>query len=122
VEPQQRTDSPTLTCDLAAEARELRAVETFSLHGHRAKTITRNGDLTIVLLALRAGAHIRDHRAEHPTTLITLRGRMKIGLTAQTVQLTAQQMLPLEQDTLYDMEAAEDSDLLLVVGRSTTPE
>jgi hypothetical protein len=64
---------------------------------------------------MRHGTHVRDHRAEHPTTIVVLRGRARVGLAAQ--ELGPQHLLPLEQGTVYDMEAIEDCDLLLVVGR-----
>jgi quercetin dioxygenase-like cupin family protein len=104
-------------CDLAEEARLLRSAESFSVQGHRAKTLTRNGDLTIVMMAMRHGTHVRDHRAEHPTTIVVLRGRMRVGLEAQTLELGAQHLLSLDGGSVYDMEAIEDSDMLLVVGR-----
>jgi quercetin dioxygenase-like cupin family protein len=100
-------------CDLAEEARLLRSAESFSVQGHRAKTLTRNGDLTIVMMAMRHGTHVR----EHPTTIVVLRGRMRVELEAQTLELGAQHLLSLDGGSVYDMEAIEDSDMLLVVGR-----
>jgi quercetin dioxygenase-like cupin family protein len=106
-----------LAYNLARELGALRGVDTFSMQGHRAKTLIRNDDFTIVLMALREGAHIRNHRAEHPTTLSVLRGNLRVGLTAVTLEIEAQQLLSLEPCTIYDLEAIEDTDLLLIVGR-----
>ena len=69
------------------------------------------------MMAMRHGTHVRDHRAEHPTTIIVLRGGTRLWLGAQTRELAPQHLLSLEQGTVYDMEAIEDCDLLLVVGR-----
>ena len=121
VDIQRTLDTPSVVagrdCDLGAEADLLRSAESFAAHGHRAKTLTRNGDLTIVMMAMRHGTHVRDHRTEHPTPIVVLRGRMRVRLEAQTLELATQHLLSLEEGTVYDMAAIEDCDVLLVVGR-----
>ncbi|MGZ3457568.1 MAG: cupin domain-containing protein [Archangium sp.] len=116
VEGQSRhLDAPVLRLELARDADELRRGESWRLHGHNAKTLMKAPHLRVVLIALRAGASLGEHRAPGPITLQTLSGHLRLKLPGQVVEAPTGCLLALERPPLHDVEALQDSLLLLTL-------
>jgi len=72
-------------------------------------------DFRIVLIALRANARMPDHRAEGRISVHTLRGHIRLRALQRTFDLPAGSLLALDRDLAHDVEALEDSVLLLTI-------
>ena len=110
-----------LTFDLAAEAAALMGEPAWQDNGHNAKTLMKYPDMRMVLIALKGGARMPEHRTDQCVTIHVLSGGLDVHLPETTVALAAGALLALEQTVLHDVEAREDSVFLLSLGWSRTP-
>lgn len=107
-----------LKFDLAAEAEQLRREPTWGAHGHNAKTLVKHPDFRVVLIALRAGARMPEHKTDHCVTIHALEGRLRLHVSGNTIELGSGELLALEQTVLHDVEAVTDSLFVLSLGWS----
>jgi quercetin dioxygenase-like cupin family protein len=85
------------------------------LSGDRnAVTVVKTFNLSIVLVAMRKGATLCGHEVEGPITLQVLSGAVKFR-TAEPEILAADAVLALDKAIPHDIEALEDSDLMLTI-------
>jgi quercetin dioxygenase-like cupin family protein len=87
-----------------------------ALAGSTAQTLTKLAGLKLVLIALRAGARIPQHRADVDICIQLLRGRCSVEVGGQALELTAGQAATLARGLPHDVSAQEDSELLLILG------
>ena len=110
---------PALSFDLRAEAAALVDEPTWRAHGHNAKTLVKHPDFRIVLIALKAGARISEHKTDHCVTIQPVEGRLRLHVPGDGErEVGAGELLALEQLILHDIEALEDSVFLLSLGWS----
>jgi len=108
-----------LSFDLAAEAQKLRREPTWQAHGHNAKTLVKHPDFRVVLIALRAGARMSEHKTDHCVTIHALEGALRLHLPGETLELRSGALLALQQTVLHEIEAVSDSLFVLSLGWST---
>ena len=106
--------APFLEFDLARELDQLQR-EPQPPNGQNAKTLAKYDDLRIVLIALRASARIPGHRAEGRVVVHTLRGHRRMRALERTFDLRAGSLLTLDRGVPHDVEALEDSAVLLTI-------
>lgn len=111
--PQPARTLPVLDLDLAGD--RLREEAPWRLHGYAAATLVRERDLRVVLIELRAGAHMPEHRTVARVTIHALRGRVRLLLADRAVTLVAGQVLVLDGNVAHDVHADVDSALLLTI-------
>ncbi len=104
---------PIQVHDLAARAAALRA--TIGAEGHAAATLLKLPNLRVVLLALRAGALIHEHRTVGRITIQALSGRLRLRVAGHDIALAAGQLLVLDRDVAHDVAAVDDSAALLTI-------
>lgn len=104
------------TFDLDAISREMRETEAYQRTGHTARTIVREPDLRIVLVVMRAGSVIKEHKADDTTSVHALEGRMDLRLPDRVATLTVGSLLVMERGLPHAVEAHEDSTFLLTLG------
>ena len=104
------------TFDLGAVDREMRQEAAYLREGHTARTLVREPDLRVVLVVMKAGARIAEHRADETASVHTLSGRIRLRLPDQTVELPPRGLLVLPKGLRHDVEAAEESAFLLTLG------
>ncbi|HZR99867.1 MAG TPA: cupin domain-containing protein [Chloroflexota bacterium] len=120
--PQQLV-GPLLAFDLGVEAAQLRYEHGWRDGEQSANTLVHEPDLRVVLIALRRGARIREHRTAGRITVQVTAGRARLHCPDQTVELSAGHLLALEPGIPHDVEALEDSALLLtIVWRNGRPD
>jgi quercetin dioxygenase-like cupin family protein len=108
-------DAPLLRHDLGAAAEELRRTPAMHSTGHCAKTLAKYRNLRVVLVALQGGARMGEHRAPGQLTLQTLTGQVRLELSERTVVVHAGELVTLEEPWPHDVEAVEDSVVLLTL-------
>ena len=115
--------APFLEFDLARELDQLQR-EPQPPNGQNAKTLAKYDDLRIVLIVLKARARIPGHRAEGRVAVHTIRGHIRMRALERTFDLPAGSLLTLDQGVPHDVEALEDSAVLLTIawpGREGDP-
>jgi quercetin dioxygenase-like cupin family protein len=102
--------------DLAMIEREVRLEEQYQREGHAARTVVREQDLRIVLIAMKPDARIPQHRASATVSIHVLRGHVRLQLRDRRVELSAGQLLVLAGGLEHDVEALDEAALLLTLG------
>ena len=101
--------------DLPDALRKLRAEGTRNSGGHRQIALLHHGPVRLILFAFDAGGRMPEHRAPGWITIHVLRGELRVRTpTAQHVLRTGQ-LLALAPDMPHDVDAKEESDMLLGV-------
>ncbi len=110
---------PATTLDLTSLTAELRAEAAYERQGHTARTVTREDDLRVVLMVMKAGSHLPEHRANSTVSVQIIVGRVRLRLPAHSVELHAGQVLILERGLVHDVTAFDESVVLLTMGWHT---
>jgi quercetin dioxygenase-like cupin family protein len=84
-------------------------------YGSECKTLVKYDDLRVVLMALRASTRVPDHRTDGHISMQTIRGHLRIRAGGRTFDLAAGGLLALDGGVAHDVEALEDSALLLTI-------
>jgi quercetin dioxygenase-like cupin family protein len=119
-EPHPMTGT-ALSFNLAQEAEALKQEPTWQQHGHNAKTLIKHPDVRVVLIALRAGARMQEHKTDQCVTIHALTGRLRLHLPDQAIDLQTGALIALDHTVLHDVEALEESVFLLTLGWSKQP-
>ena len=101
--------------DVGAAGDRMREQASWRVHGHAAATLVREDDLRIVLLELRRGAHLQEHRTTARVSVHVLRGRVHLTAGERRVTLAAGQLVVLDHDVAHDVDAEVDSSLLVTI-------
>ncbi len=100
---------PGARFDLGAVDREMRKESAYLREGHTARTLVREPDLRVVLVVMKAGARMAEHRADETASVQTLSGNIRLKLPDKTVDLPPRGLLVLEKGLRHDVEASEES-------------
>jgi quercetin dioxygenase-like cupin family protein len=114
--PQKPPAAPTEILDLETEAQQLRAEPPYEQHGQSAKTLVKHEHFRVVLIAVKSGRRCREHKAEESVSIQAVEGRVKVNLASQEqVDLPRGCVVVLAPELAHDIEALEDSTLLLTM-------
>ena len=111
--PQPMADA-YLEFDLAREIEQLHQEPEWAA-GQNAKTLVKYDDLRVVLTILRAHAHIPGHQTEGRISIQTVSGHLQVRAQGRTFDLPMGALLALDRGLLHDVQALEDSALLLTI-------
>jgi quercetin dioxygenase-like cupin family protein len=107
---------PLLQFDLDRELQQLRREDSWQREtGRSSKTLAKHPDFRIVLILMKGGTRMRQHRAEGRISIQQLKGQVCIHLADRKVNVSAGQLLVLDCGVLHDVEALEESALLLTI-------
>jgi quercetin dioxygenase-like cupin family protein len=107
---------PLLQIDLDQELQQLRREESWRREtGRSSKTLARYPDFRIVLILMKSGTRMRQHKAEGRISTQQLKGKVCIHLAERKVTVSAGHLLVLDCGVLHDVEALEESALLLTI-------
>lgn len=112
-----QSPDPALIFDLAAVDRELRGSPAYERDGHSARSLVREGDLRLILLAMKAGSIIKEHHVPETATVHAVAGHVQLRLPSQLVDVPTGRLLVLESNVPHNVEALEDCTLLLTLGQ-----
>ena len=111
--------APLRRLELGRELEEIRRGEAWKKRGHIAKTLVKYPDLRVVLIAMKKGANIGEHKTKARITIHAVEGRVLVKLDQQTVDLPAGCLLGAESSIPHDVEAQEESAILLTLAWPT---
>jgi quercetin dioxygenase-like cupin family protein len=103
-----------LEFDLARELEQLRDEPEWS-RGQNAKTIVKYEDFRIVLIALKTGAKMPDHRTKGRISIHTIAGHLLVRAEGRTFDLPMGTLIALDHGLPHDVEALEESACLLTI-------
>lgn len=118
-EPHRRPHSPPMAepfmeFDLPAEIHRLKAETTWST-GQNARTLVKYDDVRVVLMALQAKVRIPEHKAEGRLSVHVLSGHVQLRASGRTFSLRAGGLLAIDQGIPHEVEALEESAMLLTI-------
>jgi quercetin dioxygenase-like cupin family protein len=105
---------PFLEFDLISEVDRLHREGTWNT-GQNARTLIKYDDLRVVLIALKAGAHIPQHKANGRISVQVLSGHIRLNASGRAFDLLPGSLLALDERAPHDLEALEESAVLLTV-------
>src|SRR5579862_8287468 len=107
---------PLLQIDLERELQQLRLEDSWQREtGRSSKTLAKYPDFRIVLILMKGGTQMRQHRAEGRISIQQLKGQVCVHLADRKVNVIAGHLLVLDCGVLHDVEALEESALLLTI-------
>jgi len=113
--PARRLAGAALAFDLAREVARLHEERPWRQGDRNAKALVKEPDFHIVLIALRAGARMEEHRAAGRISVQTLAGHLRLQALGEAVDLPVGRLVSLERDVPHDVEALEESAFLLTI-------
>src|ERR1044071_10197181 len=90
-----RLTAPVLTFDFAAEIEQLNNEEHWLKDGRISKTLVKHSDFRIVLMFMKAGTLMQEHKTDARISIHALSGRLLLKLDKETVELPAGHLLVL---------------------------
>jgi quercetin dioxygenase-like cupin family protein len=109
-----------LQIDFEQELEQLRQADSWQREtGRSSKTIAKYPDFRIVLILMKSGTRMRQHRADGRISIQQLKGQLRIHLADRKVNLATGHLLVLDCGVLHDVEALEESTLLLTISWRT---
>jgi len=113
--PMHQVAGALLTFDLFGEVERLRGEESWRQSMRNAKTLVKEPDFRIVLIVMRQGGRMEEHRAPGRLSIQTLTGHVRLQVLDQTIDLPAGHVLSLDPDVAHDVEALDESAFLLTI-------
>src|SRR5689334_10551724 len=108
--------APLMDFNLEREIAQLHEEDAWGRTGRNSKTLVKQPDFRIVLIALQKNGHIEEHKADARISIYTLSGHVKLQLPQQPpVDLPAGHLLVLDRALEHDLEALEESAILLTI-------
>ena len=106
--------SPFLEFDLISEVDRLHRESTWNT-GHNARTLIKYDDLRVVLMALKTGSRIPEHKANGRISVQVLSGHIRLNASGRTFDLLPGSLLALDERAPHDLEALDESAVLLTI-------
>ena len=110
-----RLTAPVMDFNLAKEIEQLQQEEAWPRTGRNSKTLVKQPDFRVVLVALKAGRKLEEHEADGRISIQTLSGHVTLQLTDQSVELPAGHLLALDRGLRHAVEAVEEGSFLLTI-------
>jgi quercetin dioxygenase-like cupin family protein len=106
---------PCRCFELAKEVDSLRRDIGWRRDGHSARTLVKHEDLRVVLIALTQGARMGEHVADARASIMTVAGSVRVWVGERAVALPLGGLLVLDRGISHDVEALEESAILLTL-------
>jgi quercetin dioxygenase-like cupin family protein len=117
--PVQQVVGAALAFDLESFVDDLRADEGWPAGEPNSITLVNEPSLRVVLMALHAGARWNEHHVPGRVTIQTIDGHARLRLAGRVVDLRRGHLVALEGDLRHDVEAIEESAILVTVAWPT---
>ena len=112
--PSEPTVGPWLAFGLDAQIDQLRE-EPYWQSGRNSKTIVHYPDFRMVVTAMQANTTIHEHRTAGRLAVQILEGHVRMHADGKEFDLPAGGLLVVDQAVPYDLNALEDSSVLLTI-------
>jgi quercetin dioxygenase-like cupin family protein len=99
--------------ELHREVEALKNAPQYRTTGHAARTLFKSPELRVVLIVLRRGAQLKEHKTNEPVSLHVLEGVIRVALPKRTVEPGGGGLVIIEPSVLHDIIALADSAFVL---------
>lgn len=113
IRPPEVTSAATMDFDLSVKAQVLTTEPQQS--GHSADTIVKYPDLRIVMITMRAGAQLKEHRTAGSISVQTLSGHVALRTPDDAIDLPAGKLATVAGGVPHSVDAITDSVFLLTI-------
>ena len=110
-----RLKASVLSFLLGTEADELRERASESKTGRAAKTLVKEGPLSVTIVALRSGCELQSHHVAGPVTVQSLRGCLRLTTDGGDVDVPDGALVALDAGVAHNAKAIDDCTILLTV-------
>ena len=100
--------------DLPGEIHRLKAETTWST-GQNARTLVKYDDVRVVLMALQAKVRVPEHKTEGRIAVHVLSGHIQLRASGRTFSLRTGGLLAIDQGVPHELDAIEESAVLLTI-------
>jgi quercetin dioxygenase-like cupin family protein len=107
--------APLMNFNLSKEIEQLHQEEAWLRTGRNSKTLVKQPDFRIVLVALNAGKKQEEHEAAARISIQTLKGHLTLQFNDQSVDLPEGHLLALDRALRHDVAAVKESAFLLTI-------
>jgi len=83
--------------------------------GLTSQMLVKSDDLRILLIAMQAGARMKEHHSNGRISVQVLRGAIRIRIEGQTKELSAHQLLVADRSIKHEVVAVEPSVFMLTI-------
>ena len=97
-------------------AEKLMDEATSATSGRASLTLAHGDEMTLVLVALKAGTTLEEHQAPAAATVIMLSGNIIFTTSGEKITLEQEEAVTFTADILHAVYASEDSAFLIVIG------
>lgn len=118
VRPADRLACPVIKVEIRRQLAAIRAGHAYQGADHAAETVVKEPGLRVVLIALKDGGRLREHRAHSSLTVQALEGLVHFTAADRTVDLTPGRLLAVGAGVPHQLEAVGESAVLLTMGGS----
>ena len=84
-------------------------------HGRSSRTLAKYHDFRAVLMTMKAGTTMEEHKTEGSISVHTLTGRVRLSVGKQQIDIPADHVVMLYSDQPHSVEAVVDSSFLLTI-------
>ncbi len=110
----QQMAGPFLQFDLNAEIARMRGEQGWN-DGHTAKTLVKEDDFRVVLIALDSNGRLPEHKTSGRFSVQAIAGHVRMHALGRTFDLPAGSLLTLDRGVAHDVEALEESAILVTI-------
>ncbi len=98
------------------EVQNLWQQETWEMEsGRSARTLVKYPDLRIVLVSMKAGSRMTEHKTNARFAILTLAGHLRLHLPNASVEVPRGELLAVDRGVAHDVEAIRQSTFLLII-------
>jgi quercetin dioxygenase-like cupin family protein len=95
---------------------DLRREDAYARDGHTARTLLREPDLRVVVVALQEGASMADHQIDQTGSIQVLTGQIRLRFPERGVELKAGQLFIIPAGAKHEVNAMVESAFILTLG------
>jgi quercetin dioxygenase-like cupin family protein len=99
--------------NISDEAVRLITKPQWSSEERAAVSLVKDDKLNILLMVLKKGARLAEHRTKGPIAIQVLSGRVRFSAGSEHVELPSGSIAALDRDVVHELEAIEESTVLL---------
>ncbi|HVB78606.1 MAG TPA: hypothetical protein VNE82_01500 [Candidatus Binataceae bacterium] len=103
-----------LTIKIADEVARLKGAAEWNSGDRHATSFVKDAALNVLLMVLKKGAHLHEHRTKGPIALQVVSGSIRFSAGADQRVVSAGEMVGLDREIAHSLEALEESALILV--------
>jgi quercetin dioxygenase-like cupin family protein len=99
--------------EIADQAAQLKSKLEAAGADREAVSLVKDYGLNVMLMVLKPGARLHEHRTKGPLTVQVISGRVSLDAAGKVHQIASGMIIALDREVPHSVEALEDSALLL---------